>query len=59
MRLAGLNLTWSKIPDDTFSHDAAHIRVNFLIFSWPILPSAQVPVYRIGNMVAKTILDTF
>ena len=22
---AGLNLTWSKIPEDTFSHDVAHI----------------------------------
>ena len=22
---AGLNLTWSKIPEDTFLHDVAHI----------------------------------
>ena len=22
---AGLNLTWSKIPEDTFSHDMAHL----------------------------------
>ena len=22
---AGLNLTWSKSPEDTFSHDVAHI----------------------------------
>ena len=22
---AGLNLTWSKIPEDTFSRDEAHI----------------------------------
>ena len=22
---AGLNLTWSKIPKDTFSHDVAHL----------------------------------
>ena len=23
---AGLNLTWLKIPEDTFSHDAAHMK---------------------------------
>ena len=52
MRLAGLNLTWSKTLK-TFSHDAAHTEVNFSLFSLPILPSAQVPVYRTGNMVAQ------
>ena len=32
-----------EIPKDTFSHDAAHIEVNFSLFSWPRFPSAQVP----------------
>ena len=25
---AGLNLTWSKIPEDTFSRDVAHMKFN-------------------------------
>ena len=25
---AGLNLTWSKIPEDTFSCDVAHLSLN-------------------------------
>ena len=25
---AGLNVTWSKIPEDTFSHDVAQMHYN-------------------------------
>ena len=28
---AGLNLTWSKIPEDTFSRDVAHLMVLLLL----------------------------
>ena len=56
---AGLNLIWSKIHRHTFSHDVAHIEVNFSLFSWPMLPSAQVPVYRKGNGCQNNFLIDF
>ena len=28
---AGMNLTWSKFPEDTFSPDEAHLRFRFFI----------------------------
>ena len=29
---AGLSLTWSETPEDTFSHDEAHVKYKFLFF---------------------------
>ena len=34
---AGLNLTWSKLPEDTFSRDVAHL---FLFESNDLLPNS-------------------
>ena len=55
---AGLNLTWSKMPEDTFSLDEAQMKSNTLVFSNtafsdinPHLPNGLSHPYRLDESI--------
>ena len=59
---AGLSLTWSKIPEDTFSHDVAHIRkIAILAKYWKGLYaffwSDRFSCFLLNCFTAQSILD--
>ena len=51
---AGLNLTWSKIPEDTFSHDVAHVEISTL--NSQVWQKRQIAVLH-GKNVLNVILQ--